>query len=72
MDLYLPVTGDVRERSPRFWQQYADRATVVSEKLNARQALREQLCSSEPEELSRFMDWFDRWFLERAESAGHV
>lgn len=62
----------VRERSPRFWQQYADRATVVSEKLNARQALREQLCSSEPEELSRFMDWFDRWFLERAESAGHV
>jgi hypothetical protein len=57
----------VRERAGGFWGEYSQQADSVVTKLNQRAVLREQLCESDQAQMPAFMDWFDTWFLKRAE-----
>jgi hypothetical protein len=57
----------VRELAAGFWGEYSQQAASVVTKLNQRAVLREQLCESDPGQMPAFMDWFDTWFLKRAE-----
>jgi hypothetical protein len=57
----------VREDAPDFWEEYRDHAAAVEERLAQRALLRAALCADDPVEMPIFMDWFDKWFLHRAE-----
>jgi hypothetical protein len=58
----------VRVAAIEFWKEYRAQAVSVTARLEARTHLREALCASEPEKMGPFMDWFDHWFLKRAEA----
>lgn len=60
----------VRGLAQDFWKEYSRQAEAVSAKLAQRAVIRDQLCESDPGQMPAFMDWFDAWFLKRAEPVG--
>ena len=64
----LQLCDKVRQDAPDFWNEYRTQAEVVLKRLQERTSLRTTLCANDPE-MPAFMDWFDRWFLKRAEPA---
>jgi hypothetical protein len=58
----------VRRDAPDFWNEYRTQAEFVLKRLQERSSLRTALCATDSK-MPPFMDWFDRWFLKRAEPA---
>jgi hypothetical protein len=56
---------DAQRRWPEFWAAYPDQAAALDASLQARSEVRQRLVVG-AEDMPRFIDWFDRWFLERA------
>jgi hypothetical protein len=59
----------VRRETPDFWNEYQTQAETIVQRLNERASLRNALCQTDPAEMPMFMNWFDRWFVKRAEPA---
>lgn len=57
----------VRDTASDFWGEYAAQAANLEASLARRTILRETLCAREPEQMPEFMNWFDKWFLRRAQ-----
>jgi hypothetical protein len=62
----VQVCEKLRKDAREFWDSYHAQAQVVLAKLEERAALRVALCAGD-HQMAAFMDWFDHWFLRRAE-----
>lgn len=63
----VQLVGRVRRDAPDFWNEYAQQGTSLEQRLRGRSVLRGSLSDGGGPEMPAFMDWFDRWFLKRAE-----
>ena len=57
----------VRSKHEEFWAGYLTQATALEGRLGERQSIRQRLADSAPPAMPGFLDWFDKWFLKRAE-----
>jgi hypothetical protein len=73
VDRYLMVlcarqlADEVRLAYPEFWRKHQQQAEGLREQLSVVDDLRAQLAPHQPGEMPDFLDWFERWFLKRAE-----
>ncbi len=63
----VQLCAKVRQQEPDFWGDYRAQAETIVRRLDERTTLREALFKQDPVDMPAFMDWFDRWFLKRAE-----
>jgi hypothetical protein len=61
------LISTVRVEASEFWRKFPDQATAILERLSERSEVRDRIVSIDPQKLPDFMDWFDRWFLRKAE-----
>ncbi len=50
-----------------FWEVHATDAEDLAKRFEQAQPIRENLIAADPKEMPAFLDWFDGWFLRRAE-----
>jgi hypothetical protein len=62
----LQLVQELRRENVEFWRKHALDAKRLQEQLDVRQSLRDRLIARDPVEMPTFLDWFDRWFLQRA------
>jgi hypothetical protein len=60
------LVQELRREQAEFWKEHKDDAAGLQERLDAALAVRGQLIARDPETMPAFLDWFDRWFLNRA------
>lgn len=58
---------ETRREFPDYWREHRDDAERLSTQLGGAVAIREALATSQAE-MPAFLDWFDGWFLKRAEA----
>lgn len=63
---------EIARDHPEYWTAHAADANALEERFDGLAVIRQRLIDRNPEELSRFLDWFDRWFLRRAEPAKEI
>lgn len=54
---------------PDYWSRRSDDVKVLQKRFDGLKATRDALVEQNGEEFREFLDWFDRWFLSRAEPA---
>lgn len=52
---------------PAYWAKHGDDVRAINRRFDDLGVLRERLVANYPGDLGSFLDWFDRWFLKRAE-----
>ena len=57
---------ELRRRWPELWARHAAAAGELEASLRIGDVLREELIAKQPDEMPPFLDWFDRWFLDKA------
>lgn len=62
----LQLVQELRRENSEFWREHALDGKRLQEQLGLTQSLRERLIARDPVEMPAFLDWFDRWFLQRA------
>jgi hypothetical protein len=60
------LVQELRREQGDFWREHASDGKCLQEQLGVAVSLRERLIASDPAEMLAFLDWFDRWFLQRA------
>jgi len=60
------LVQELRRDCAEFWLEYVSDAEHLQEQLRALAHIRERLIDRNPTEMAEFLDWFDRWFLQRA------
>jgi hypothetical protein len=63
----VQLTERIRKDAPDFWEDYRAQAEGIAQRLRERTMLRTALTAQDPAEMPTFLDWFDTWFLKRAE-----
>lgn len=63
----VQLTARLEASAQEFWADNLAHAKRLDDALAGRMQLRENLCASDPAAMPAFMDWFDHWFLKRAE-----
>ena len=59
---------EIRRDYAQFWQDHAADAGELVGRISAGvSAIRQRLIEHQPDELPAFLDWFERWFLKRAQ-----
>lgn len=58
----------VKEKVPAFFATYKGQAQELEQRLGQADRLRESFSFGTPESRGAFLDWFEKWFLRRAES----
>lgn len=61
------LIAEVRHRAPGFALTHTAELTALTRRLADAAPLRDQLGLTDSDESDRFLDWFERWFLARAE-----
>jgi hypothetical protein len=56
-----------RSKHEEFWAGYLTQARALEERVGERQSIRQRLADTAPPAMPGFLDWFDKWFLKRAE-----
>ncbi|MEZ4222319.1 MAG: hypothetical protein R3B13_15385 [Polyangiaceae bacterium] len=51
---------------PAFWQEHRDDVLALNERFTKAESIRGRLCDGHTEELTEFLEWFERRFLRRA------
>jgi len=51
---------------PAYWAEHPTDVGVLDRSLAQLDGIRQALIAQNGAEFARFLDWFDRWFLERA------
>lgn len=59
----------VKARWPDFWSEHTGDVVELDAQLDRAHPIREALIATSPDEMKPFLDWFDWWFLKRAEPA---
>ena len=62
----LQVVQELRRENGEFWREHASDGKRLQDQLGVMQSIRERLIERDPVEMPAFLDWFDRWFLQRA------
>lgn len=57
----------VEARWPDFWSEHTGDVVELDAQIDRAHPIREALIATSPDEMKPFLDWFDRWFLKRAE-----
>jgi hypothetical protein len=60
------LVQELRREQCEFWREHASDGKCLQEQLGVAASLRERLIASDRAEMPAFLDWFDRWFLQRA------
>jgi hypothetical protein len=60
------LVQELRRENSEFWREHALDGKRLQDQLSVAQSLREHLIARDPVEMPAFLDWFDRWFLQRA------
>jgi hypothetical protein len=60
------LVQQLRRENIEFWREHALDSKRLQEQLRITEILRGHLISRDPVEMPAFLDWFDRWFLQRA------
>lgn len=60
------LVQELRRDCAEFWLEHTSDAEHLQEQLRAVAHIRERLTDRNPTEMAEFLDWFDRWFLQRA------
>ncbi len=60
------LVQELRRENSEFWREHALDGKRLQDQLSVAQSLRERLIARDPVEMPAFLDWFDRWFLQRA------
>jgi hypothetical protein len=68
----IQLCDKVRQEQSEFWSEYGTQADTIQKRLAERTWLRTALCAGDLKEMPAFMDWFDKWFLRRAEPVGQA
>ena len=61
---------ELRRDHAEFWREHGPDAKRLQEQLDTAQGLRARLMEVDPFEMPSFLDWFERWFLQRARPVG--
>jgi hypothetical protein len=51
---------------PEFWKAHSADVEALRSLVARRQDVRERLIAKDPNQMTAFLDWFDRWFVKRA------
>ncbi|MGE0552574.1 MAG: hypothetical protein AB7R55_04005 [Gemmatimonadales bacterium] len=66
------LAREVARRYPEYWAEHREDAAALERRFEAAAAIRERLVEQDPARLAPFLDWFDRWFVRRAEPVMEV
>ncbi|MGH2551290.1 MAG: hypothetical protein ACRDHN_18030, partial [Thermomicrobiales bacterium] len=58
---------ELKRAFPDFWQEHRSFAAALRDQFQRLDVLRSALLASDPIEMPKFLDWFDRWFMKRAQ-----
>lgn len=61
------LAREMARNYPAYWAEHADDVHALEARFEALSAIRQRLVERHSAELGAFLDWFDRWFLKRAE-----
>lgn len=61
------LTTRIRKAFPAYWADHGTELAELGDILEKRNALRQDLVSAGDTEMPAFLDWFDKWFMYRAE-----
>lgn len=73
VDLYVTVLcarqlcREIALSYPEYWQERRLDAQELQERIQSAMVIRERLIAKDPKAMPGFLQWFDRWFLRRAE-----
>lgn len=59
---------ELRRRWPELWTQHAQSSAELDELLRGGDDVRARLIEKQPDDMPAFLDWFDRWFLDKAKA----
>lgn len=57
---------ELRRRWPDLWSGHVEASAELEAAMKVGDKLRADLAAKDPGEMGPFLDWFDRWFIERA------
>jgi hypothetical protein len=60
------LVQELRREHGDFWREHQADGKHLQEQLGVTQSLRESLVARDPAQMPEFLDWFERWFLQRA------
>jgi hypothetical protein len=60
------LVQELRRENSDFWREHQADGKHFQEQLGVTQSLRESLVARDPAQMPEFLDWFERWFLQRA------
>jgi len=58
---------ELKRAFPEFWQDHKDFAAALRDQFQRLDRIRSELLASDPTEMPKFLDWFDSWFMKRAQ-----
>lgn len=61
------VVTELRRDEPEFFREHVDEVRRLDEELSISEILRDTLASGGDPSMAEFLDWFEKWFLRRAE-----
>ena len=61
------LNRELKREFPDAWSEHQADAIRLETRIAGLDSLRERLTANAGEDMERFLDWFDRWFLRRAE-----
>ena len=61
------TVNELRRQQPEFFRQHVEEAKRLETQLRIAAELRERLCADESRPMAEFLDWFEEWFLRRAQ-----
>lgn len=60
------MCNEIQKAFPGFWSANQDGVAEIEERLQQASVIRDRLLEKNPQEMSAFLSWFDKWFLVRA------
>jgi hypothetical protein len=58
---------ELKRAFPDFWDRHLADAVSIGNQLGALDQIRQRLIAHDPDAMPAFLQWFDRWFLKRAQ-----
>jgi hypothetical protein len=66
------LLAKARDSHPDFWREHKQEFVAIEERLRSVDRVRAEFDFDSVERKQQFFDWFDTWFLKRAESASVI
>ena len=66
------LVREIERDHPEYWSLHGEDVRALNARFAALGAIRKRLLDRNPGQLDGFLDWFDRWYLKRAEPVAEV